>query len=489
MRTNFGSLALAFMALGLCSSLAGAQTAVKPGFNIFSVSQDIEIGKQSAAQVERQLPLLSDAATQRYVAALGARLAVHAPGPKFPYQFKVANLSDLNAFALPGGFIYVHRGLLQQVRSEGELAGVMSHEIAHIALRHPTNQASKAYLAKAGLGVLGGRLGGGGSSTGKIMNSVGGFGMNTLFLKFSRSAETQADIVGSQIMAKAGYDPVEMATFFAYMGKQAGGNPGSVAGFLSSHPAPVDREARVRREANLLGAPRRTPSLGALATIQTRLGSLPAARSTAQVARNVAPSGGTPTSSTGLSIDPPSARFRAYQQRSGSFTIEQPDNWVAGESSNGFGVTFLPRGGIETNSRGFENIGYGVIVNHFVPLDGVIGTQFIDADNSDYGTADLAQATSDLVRQLRQANPYLTRRTEADRRTTIAGGSAMEVHLAGRSPQSGRDESVTVVAREVDDGHIIYLLLIAPSDETVAMKPTFDRMVRSLRVNDQISHH
>jgi predicted Zn-dependent protease len=101
------------------------------------------------------------------------------------------NLSDVNAFALPGGFIYVNRGLLDQVRTEGELAGVMAHEIAHIALRHGTHQASKAYLAHAGLGVLGGLLGGrSDSSTEQIVSAIGGFGMNTLFLKFSRSAES-----------------------------------------------------------------------------------------------------------------------------------------------------------------------------------------------------------------------------------------------------------------------------------------------------------
>ena len=128
--------------------------------------------------------MLSDPAISRYVADLGARLASQAPGSKFPYKFKVANLSDINAFALPGGFIYVHRGLLEKVRSEGELAGVMAHEIAHVALRHPTNQASKAYLAQSGIGILGGLLGGksgaakgaaigGGAGTGVVLATKG----------------------------------------------------------------------------------------------------------------------------------------------------------------------------------------------------------------------------------------------------------------------------------------------------------------------------
>jgi len=221
MRKRFGIALVAIMTMIVVAGSASGQTVVKPGFNVFSVDQDVEIGKQSALQVAKQLPMVSDATASRYVSNLGARLAAQAPGAKFPYQFKIVNASDINAFALPGGFIYVNRGLLDKVRSEGELAGVMAHEIAHVALRHPTNQASKAYLAQAGLGILGGLLGGKSeSSTGQIIGVVGGFGLNTLFLKFSRSAESQADIVGSQIMAKAGYDPMEMAHFFGYLAQQ-----------------------------------------------------------------------------------------------------------------------------------------------------------------------------------------------------------------------------------------------------------------------------
>src|SRR4249920_3407520 len=234
-------VALTTLAVGTASG----QTVVRPGFNVFSVDQDVEIGKQSALQAEKQLPMLTNAAVSRYVSTIGARLVAQAPGPKFAYQFKVVNVSEVNAFALPGGYIYVNRGLLSQARTEGEVAGVLAHEIAHVALRHPTNQASKAYLADAGLGLLGGLLGGKSqSSTGQIIGAVGGFGLNSLFLKFSRSVETQADVVGSQIMARAGYDPMEMAHFFAFMAQQAGGDPGKVAQFLSDHPAPADREAR-----------------------------------------------------------------------------------------------------------------------------------------------------------------------------------------------------------------------------------------------------
>ncbi len=478
----------AIAALLISVAAAGAQTVVRPGFNVFTVGQDVEIGKQSAVQVARQLPMLSDATTQRYVSALGARLAAQAPGAKFAYQFKVANLSDLNAFALPGGFIYVNRGLIQQVHNEGELAGVLAHEIAHVALRHPTNQASKAYLAEAGLSVLGGWFGGGSPRTGDIVHAIGGFGLNTLFLKFSRSAESQADIVGSQIMARAGYDPMDMARFFTYMSQQAGGDPGKVAQFLSDHPAPADREIRVSEEARLMGAARPTAPIGSLAAVQKRLGRLAPAQTTAQVAQNPTPTTTSPAPATRPSIESPSTHFHTFQQRQGAFSIDQPDNWSAGVAPDGYGVTIIPRGGIVTTTRGQEHVVCGVIVNHFVPFDGAIGNSFLDPQQSVYGASTLEQATSDLVRQIQQANGYLERVDGSDVRGTVAGARSIEVRLAGRSPQTGRQERVTVVARGLSDDHIVYALLIAPTDDFSTLQPTFDHMIRSLRINAQVTH-
>jgi len=472
----------------LVAGTAGTPTVVRPGFNVFSIDQDVEIGKQSAIQAEKQLPLLSNAAVSRYVSAIGARLVAKAPGPKFAYQFKVVNVSEVNAFALPGGYVYVNRGLLSKARTEGELAGVMAHEIAHVALRHPTNQASKAYLAQAGLGILGGLLGGKSeSSTGQIIGAVGGFGMNTLFLKFSRSVESQADVVGSQIMAKAGYDPMDMAHFFTYLAQQSGGNPSKFATFLSDHPAPADREARVRQEAALLAPAHLLAATGNLRTIQSQLGKLPAAPTTAQLAQSQTP---TPTTgSNGLSIENPSSQFRVFQQAEGLYQLEQPDNWSAYVASGGLGVTIVPRGGFTTASSGRQNIGYGVIVNHYVPFEGVVGAQFVDPNGSMFGQTSLDEATSDLVRHILQANPYLTRVVGSEQSQTLACHASLFVPLVGRSPDTGIDERVTVVARQLPDDHIVYMLLIAPAAEYATLAPTFDRMVRSLRTDEHLSHN
>src|SRR5512140_1895408 len=137
--------AAVILALSLVPLSAVAQTRVSPGFNLFSPEQDVEIGQQSAQQAEQQLPILHDTLAQQYIDRIGQRLARNAGGPGFPYRFRIVNASDINAFALPGGFVYVNRGVIDSARNEGEVAGVLAHEISHVALRHGTHQAPKAY--------------------------------------------------------------------------------------------------------------------------------------------------------------------------------------------------------------------------------------------------------------------------------------------------------------------------------------------------------
>ncbi|HZS03676.1 MAG TPA: M48 family metallopeptidase [Blastocatellia bacterium] len=246
-RMQAALLALALVIAPFSAVAAG----VRPGFNLFSPQQDYEIGRQSAQNVNRRLPLVNDSRAAM-VNRIGRRLAAAAPGARFPYEFRVVNDSAINAFALPGGFVYVNRGALDAARSENEVAAVLAHEIAHVSLRHGTNQASKAYLAQAGLGLIGGVLGGRGGNVGQIIGAVGGFGLNTLFLKYSRSAESQADLLGTQIMQRAGYDPRGMISFLQTIQRHSGRR--SVE-FLSDHPNPENRIARLER--SLRPSPRR----------------------------------------------------------------------------------------------------------------------------------------------------------------------------------------------------------------------------------------
>jgi beta-barrel assembly-enhancing protease len=492
--------------------LLAQPTQVKPGFNIFSEQQDVEIGRQSAAEAERQLPMLNDRRVEGYVSEIVRRLASVAPGAKYPYQIRVVNASDINAFSLPGGFMYVNRGLIEAARSEPELAGVLAHEMAHVALRHGTHQASKAYLTQAGLGILGGLLGRGRNPS-QVFQVIGGLGLNALFLKFSRDIEYQADTVGAQIMARAGYDPRAMADFFQVLREQQRRNPSRLAQFFSDHPAPADREARIRQEAQRIGAVRSSREVGGFAQVQADLRGMGRAPSMQDIARGEVPrSGGRNRRSDGTysgdenypddrhypsdrgypgngdyrgngrygqvaGIEPPSSRLATYRQPDGFFAIQYPDNWRPYEPDNGYGVTIVPNGGVVDTGNGQQSIIYGVIVNHYDPFQ----------SRSTRRPPSLDEATQDLLAQITESNPHL-RPTGSRRRETIDGASALSQVLSGRSPVTGEEERVTVFTRELPDGHVVYALFIAPGREYAAMAPVFSRMVRTLQVNDEVAH-
>ncbi len=450
----------------------------QPGFNLFSVEQDIEIGRQSAAEAQKQLVMLNDRSVDRYLGQIVGKLAAVAPGARYPYQIKAVNASEINAFALPGGPMYVNRGLVEAARSEAELAGVLAHEMSHVALRHGTHQASKAYLAQAGLGILGGLLGKNGGNTAQIVNAVGGLGLNAAFLKFGRDDEYQADHLGAEIMAQAGYNPVAMADFFQQLRSEQGRDPGKLEQFFSDHPPSADREARIRDQARTLG-PVRSREVGGFKQVAAGLRRLPAAPSRQAQGRPGNPGKEDPrdTRQVEVRVERPSSRFERFEQRNGLFTIEHPDNWQAHASDSGYAVSIAPEGGVVATANGQEALLYGVIVNHYAPFD-----------NTDRGRGSLEDATDDLVRQIIRSNSYLRTQNDSPRPEQIDGASALSVTLSGRSPLTGEEERVTLFTRSLPDDHVIYALCIAPGRDYDSLARTFSQMMRTLRVNDEAAH-
>lgn len=491
------ALLAGLMIMGPLSTPSLAQTTLKqnqPGFNLFSVQQDIDLGRQSALEAEKQLPILRDATVNSYLNRIVGRLAAVAPGAKFPYKIKAVNDSQINAFALPGGPMYVNRGLLEVSRNEAELAGVLAHEMAHVALRHGTHQASKAYLTKGGISILGGLLGKPGGTTSQIINTVGGVGLNAVFMKFSRDDEYEADQTGAEIMARAGYNPEAMATMFELLRVNQGRSPGKLEAFFSSHPPAADREARIRQVAASLG-PVQTRVVGGFETVRTRVSRLPAPGRPQQVGRLDAETG-QPTVVTGpvtVQVQPPSARYQRFSQPSGFFTIDYPENWQAYPSA--FAVSLAPSGGVLTAENGAQVMVYGVIVNHYSPFEGALArrnsslqrnyTPFEDR-TAERGT--LEDATDDLIRQIIISNPYLAAEAGSARAETIDGVAGYSVVLTGRSALTGEDERVTVFTRGLPDGHVIYAMSIVPVREAAAVDRAMVRMMRTLVVNDEMVH-
>lgn len=213
-------------------------------FSLVSVDQEIAIGREANAQVRQDVAELSDARTREYVRNIGERLVQAATGPEYPYTFSVANYREINAFALPGGPIWLHRGVMHAATNESQVAGVLAHEVAHIAQRHAAGQLTKGIMANLGLGLLSAMLGNAGGAD--AAQAAAGLLTNGIFLKFSRDDEREADRVGLQIMRDAGWDGRGMLELLELLQREAERNPSSVEIFFSSHPAPQDRVDSLR---------------------------------------------------------------------------------------------------------------------------------------------------------------------------------------------------------------------------------------------------
>ena len=420
---------------------------LKPGWNLFSKEQDVQLGREAAAQVEQQMPIVRDAQIQRYVESIGRRLASAPEADRYPYTFKVVNEGSINAFALPGGPTYVHTGLIKAAENEAQLAGVMAHEIAHVALRHGTNQASKANILQIPA-MLAGAVVGGGGLMGQLAQLGIGLGANSVLLKYSRDAERQADLLGAQMMARAGYNPLEMARFFEKLAAQGGSRGPS---FLASHPDPGDRMKLVQEEIQTL--PQRNYTLGdsaELRQIQSRLGSLPA--QTGSRARQGVVGQGDPR---------PSGRFREF--RSQAFAISHPDNWEVFGDEGGVSATIAPRSGLVQDRSGNVAVGYGVMISGFTP-------------HRDGGN--LASDTQDLLGQLRQSNPAM-QVSGRQTRTNLNGQPALVTTLQNQSPLGGREIDMLVTVERPQG--LLYMVFIAPEQEWRQMQPVFEQMLRSVR--------
>jgi len=204
-----------------------------------STEKEVRLGRQLAAEVDRQAKFIDDPMITEYVNRVGQNIVLHSDA-KVPFTIKVIDSDEVNAFALPGGFFYVNKGLILVADNEAELAGVMAHETGHVAARHAVENQTKAnlleYLAMGGSIFLGG-------IPGMIYQNTAGLGLLGIFMKFSRSAEEEADRLGVQYMWAAGYDPTAMATMFEKLEAKNKKKPGLISRAFASHPAPPERRA------------------------------------------------------------------------------------------------------------------------------------------------------------------------------------------------------------------------------------------------------
>lgn len=441
---------IVLLQLAFILSATAARRDPKPGWNIFSKEQDVQLGRDAAAQVERQMPVLGNSELQAYVNQVGRRLASAPEAGQFPYSFKVVNDPSINAFALPGGPTYVHTGLIRAAENEAQLAGVMAHEIGHVALRHGTNQASKANLIQLPA-ALAGAVVGNGSLLGQLAQLGIGLGANSVLLKYSRDAERDADILGARMMARAGYNPLEMARFFEKL-QAEGGSRGPQ--FLSSHPDPGDRVRLVQEEITYL--PRQTygdGNSGAFKQAQNLVGSVPPSRPGAQ-SQAAATAGGDPR---------PSSRMREFRGR--EFSIAYPDNWEVFGDNESAAVTIAPRAGLAQDQNGSVQIAYGAMLSYYFP-------------HRSRSNDDVETDTSALIAQLRQSNPSMDV-AERPRRVRIAASEALVTRLTSQSGIRGERETDMLVTVHRPEG-LFYMVFIAPERDFRSAQPAFEGMLKTL---------
>jgi len=457
MRANFTMALGATLLLFLSATAPSLSARVEPthGFDMFSAQEEVQAGQQASAQVKRQLPVLPDSdPITIYVQRLGQQLAVHAPGEKWPYTFHVVNQKEINAFALPGGPVFVNLGTIQAADNEAELAGVMAHEISHVVQRHGTRAASRQMAAQLPLAFLGAVMGGGALAQ---MAQMGySFGVGSYFLRNSRKAESEADLLGTDIMYDSGFNPRAMSDFFAKLEKEGGVARGPQ--FLSDHPNPGNRAQAVAAEVGTL--PRktayRTDSTEFL-NVKERVGTMKPF-----TAQQIAERQGSTTNPSAGGSEP-SSSFRNFSHS--DFDISYPANWqVYGDQNSS--ITIAPPNGVTKSA-----VAYGVMLNTFQPED---------------SNANLDQATHELLSSLRQSNPDL-RQIGQDENIRVNGIAGKSVDLLGNSPlqdQSGRpgQERDWLVTFQRRDGSLLYMVAIAPDKDFESLRPTFEQMLKSIRL-------
>jgi Zn-dependent protease with chaperone function len=449
----------------LCAVLAPAASQKKlpkPGWNLFSKQQDVELGREYARQVERQMTMVTDKELTDYVTRVGMRLVRQGQLDDYPYYFKVVQDDSINAFALPGGPMYVHTGLIKAVENEAQLAGVLAHELSHVVLRHGTHQATKSEFLQLGAILMGGKAGGGGLA-GALAKIGIGLGANSYLLSFSRGMESEADLLGAYTMAKAGYNPIELARFFEKLEAQGGNQNSLVARFLSDHPSPGNRIQAIEDQLPYMPRGPYNAQAGDLKQAQQIVAQLaPVKKRGAQNgAGEASPQQPAPaTSATSAPVQMPrievSGRLKAYQ--GGEFSFSYPEEW---EVSSGTDQSLIVS---DRLGRVGEAVGYGIMV-YVVPAQ--------------TGRVQLRDDTAAYLKGLTEASPNVKTESEPSD-LTVGGAPALLTRFSSESPYQEQRETDVVLT--IDRGaNMLVFIFVSPSAQFGDLEQSFKKVSQSVR--------
>ena len=369
--------------------------------------------------------------------------------PEYAWEFRIVNSAEINAFALPGGYIYVNRGVFEAAENEAQLAGVIAHESGHVVMRHGTHIASQAVLAQGGMAILTSIFGQSGSLTSQLAQLGLGLGVDSLLLKNSRTAETQADEVGTYILYQAGYDPHAMVQFFQIIAKKY---PQRTLQFFSDHPNSREpHQGRGRGDCAVGAAPGGKDGQSGIRGDQAVLGGT----------RSPALQKGTPKIEAKKQPPPlPSANLIRYDGK--IFTLDYPDNWQVQRGEDN--VALFPPGGMVTGAEGETAQAYGAAVSLYAP------------QQANWGLVD---ATQELIESMRQSNPQMHVLQQTG--MNLRGNPAVSTLLQNDSPIEGQKETDHLVTVRQGDS-VLTFIFIAPAGAFESYAPTFDKMLQSINL-------
>ena len=463
-----------------------------PGKPRMSAEQQKQLGLQVAAQVYKQMPVLPDSSPEtQYIRRLGARLvATIPPEHSWPFEFHVIAQKEINAFALPGGSMFVNVGTIQAADNEAELAGVMAHEMSHVYMQHSAKQQEKASLVGGLAGIIGAIAEEMGGTVGTLAQSGIQIGAGTLMLKYSRGDEAQADAVGAIILWKASFNPEALADFFEKIEMQGGGGPQ----FLSDHPNPGNRRAAIQKEIAEWPELRKSSDSSAFAAARMHAMTVTAytgqeiadgAKTGRWEAENLK-NGATFSGGPGVSATPgatnstnanagnvptvpvtdvqPSSIFRVTELS--VMKLLRPENWevIPGPQDS---LTIAPRPGLSNGA-----VAYGVVI------------QLVQTPNTKMSARQITEA---IVQGLQRGDSNTKQSSDIQGITVSGGVPGGSVELATVSPmldlegrpQPEHDWLVTVPR---GDGKAIVIIFVAPQRHFEQMRPTFEKMLSSVQL-------
>jgi beta-barrel assembly-enhancing protease len=460
------AVAACFIFLVTSQALAD-RTNLKPGINAFTPQQDIAIGRKAAQEVEEKLPMCNDPKVDAYLTKIGQRLIEHlnTRGVTYPWEFHCVNDKAINAFALPGGFVFINRGAIEAADNEAQLAGVMAHELSHVALRHGTNQVTKGQYAQLGVGILGAAGSIFGGAAGSAVAGAGKLTFGSVLLHNSRGAETQADVMGTQVLYDSGYDPRAMAAFFENLNASSEGGKAPPE-FFSDHPNPDHRIERVEAEIRKMGgappdAQKDSPEFEAIKREVMALPPPPKVKPAP--ARSSKP--GSPGSEGAPVIpkpDDPSVNLTLLQY--GKVSLSYPANWKDYSKKNA--LVLIPHGGVVDAGNGQGALGWGVI--------GGVAQVRKSGSTSDA----LQEGTKKIIDSLLKENEGMEI-TQQPAGTNVGGLPAFSTYFRNDSPAGGpeKDWLVTVLTRQ----GLHYYVFVAPESDYGRFQSAFQTIVDSMR--------